>query len=184
MNPLVRLLYPLSVWILLIALEPPTQPWTFARPSHLPLLGQIHALAVHIPAMWSDRVLQRHSVILTEHIIYHGLLHVAALEMLWQNLSHPSAMAWIVAVYCALYYSWDIAQCARTLRNCTLSATALLLSMLLFAGGTVPYVWWLAATPPPPHLHILEGHCGGWLVADLVDYSMQAWLYPRLHTFV
>ena len=120
-------------------------------PGFIIILGQIHALAFHAPSILmmstNKHINPQDCLRLTEHIMYYGLLQIAAIELLLLMTPPPQIMmdhepttTTTTACYCGLYYAWSIAQHALSLnKKCTLSSWGLSACIAFYVIITIPY---------------------------------------------
>ena len=142
-----------------------------ATPLLVVLLGLAHALAVHLPALWSTQVNRRNSISLLEHIVYLSVLEAAVLMgMQWWRLD--ASILWATAAYCALNFGWHMSAVLDVLPNSTLSASCLRASLVVYC---------LVACPLLAQGSTEEALCVGWVAADCVKFVANL-VCDNLHT--
>ena len=125
----------------------------------LPLMGLLHAMAVHVPSIiWSNRVHKMDSVLLMEHMVYYFLMQVSVLSVAESFRAVDQTMLWTIASHFALYYAWHIYSFLHHSTNCTLSPTCLTLSMASFVAVTTSV---LIGNIVPQHYREAEALGGG-----------------------
>ena len=149
-------------------------------PTLVLLMGQMHALAFHLPAMWSTRVHAASCMRLTEHILYYGVLQSVVMELgmlclsAWWPFASGSSCKVLVACYCGWYYAWSVSRLTLTVQKTgTLAPHMLILSMLLYATVTIPY--YLYHQPPYEQQETMRNsthHLVAWSIADACHYIM------------
>ena len=143
------------------------------------LMGQAHALAFHIPSMWSTRLHAASCLQLTEHIFYYGILQSVVIEasvfclVLWRLQQGTTSS--LIACYCGWYYAWSVSQMTLAKRKTgTLAPYMLVLSMVLYACITIPYYFYYQYDydgSKSKEDHALN-HLVAWSVADMCHYAM------------
>ena len=135
------------------------------------LAAQVHALAFHAPSMWSSRLHQQSCLRLTEHIFYYGLLQIVMIEVLsrWFSLNLH-----MTACYCSLYYVWSVGERVLSEPASTLSPYGVILSLLMYGGLTLPYLYYYYYY----YSHSEDGHLMAWTIADICHYAFTLLLLP------
>ena len=129
------------------------------------LLAQAHALAFHAPALWSARVHRNSCLLITERILYYGVMQSIVVQTLrWLQ---PHLELHMTACYCSLYYVWDVATITLKHQRGTLAPLCLVTSLALFVTVTLPaFHHYCGAVVNGPVEHLLA-----WTVADACHFA-------------
>ena len=129
------------------------------------LAAQAHALAFHAPALWSTRVHRSSCLLLTERILYYGVMQCVVMQLLgWLQ---PQLKLHMTACYCSLYYAWDVGKITLAHQRGTLAPLCLVGSLVLFTCITLPYFHYrCGAGANGPAEHLLA-----WTIADACHFA-------------
>jgi hypothetical protein len=112
-------------------------------PYHVPLIGVLHILLVHLSHFFSiigDNKKNHNSVILLESSIYYALCQAFIIGVCHIFSFFTEEITWLCAIYFATYYAWFVVKTASNLQHSTSSPTCLKMSMFIYCTATVPYI--------------------------------------------
>lgn len=149
-------------------------PLSFAlQPQALPLVGLLHGMVMHLPAMWSNTVHASRAIELFERMVYSHLLHLVVLTSLqWNAPWIESTGVWTMAVYCQMQAAWSVCRAARVPRA-TLSSGLLQLSMVASATVSAYVLLRGACFASPPDNRFYMEHLLALLGAHLCSLFVQ-----------